>query len=325
MKHTFAVAALAILSLSGTTSAQETYEFSVSPVGGTRSGNTRFEINFNYLSSDSSIGSGGSELVFPLDVTQAGVQFGFRVMRGGHRVWTADLRLLLALTDPGSKMTDEDWDDTYGAKFIWSSTESRVNVSFSELEFEVARTLFTGRTAELAVTGGYNLQKIKQRMTNLSGWQRGFDGEGDIVVYRFSDDLLAGTYEIRYFRPQLGLAPRFLWGSVTVELRGMVSPLLYAKDIDDHVRRYFQIRTDGWGFGYGGRATFNFEPRSKAKIKKFFCLTGETFRAKIQTSGYREYYADNPDEGVLKGDRFAEEHTVNSTQYGINLAVGFRF
>jgi hypothetical protein len=308
--------------------AQQTYEFSVAPVGGMRFGDTKFTLDFNYLFPDSSIGSGGSELVFPLDVTQAGVQFGFRVMRGGHRVWTADLRLLLAITDPGSKMTDEDWDDTYASRDVWSSTRSTVDGSLAELEFEATRTLVSGRTAELAVVAGLNLQEVKQKLTDLSGWQLiGVDGEGNPVVYLVEDGELAGTYEIRFVRPQVGVTPRFLWGPVTAELKGVVSPLLYVKDIDDHVRRYFQIRTDGWGFGFGGRGALQYESRSKAKIRPFGRLSGEISRASVKVSGFREYYAtvQEGDYVFHAGDRFAEEHTVNSTQYGINLAVGFRF
>jgi outer membrane protease len=290
-----------------------------------RFGDTRFKLDFNYLLPDSSLGSGGSELVFPLDVTQAGLQFGFRVMRAGHRIWTADLRLLFAVSNPGSKMTDKDWDNTDLTRVEWSSTESTVEGSLSELEFETTSTLVTGRTAELAVLAGVTFQKVKQRLTDLSGWQLGVDGEGDPVVYLVEDNELAGTYEIRYVRPQIGVVPRFLWGPVTAELKGVVSPLLVARDIDDHVRRYFQIRTDGKGFGYGGRAALQYESRSKAKIRPFGRLSGEISRARVEVSGYREYYADNADDGAERGDRFAEEHIVSSTQYGVNLAVGIRF
>jgi outer membrane protease len=290
-----------------------------------RFGDTRFKLDFNYLLPDSSLGSGGSELVFPLDVTQAGLQFGFRVMRAGHRIWTADLRLLFAVSNPGSKMTDKDWDNTDLTRVEWSSTESTVDGSLSELEFETTSTLVTGRTAELAVLAGVTFQKVKQRLTDLSGWQLGVDGEGDPVVYLVEDNELAGTYEIRYVRPQIGVVPRFLWGPVTAELKGVVSPLLVARDIDDHVRRYFQIRTDGKGFGYGGRAALQYESRSKAKIRPFGRLSGEISRARVEVSGYREYYADNADDGAERGDRYAEEHIVSSTQYGVNLAVGIRF
>lgn len=325
VKRTSAMILLALLLGGENISAQQTCEFSAAPVGGMRFGSTKFKLDFNYLLADSSLGHGGSELVFPLDVTQAGLQFGFKVMQAGHRIWTADLRLLFAISNPASKMTDKDWDNTYVTRVEWSSTESTVDGSLYELEFEATRTLVSGRTAELAVLAGVDLQKVKQKLTDLSGWQLGTNGEGDPVVYTIEDNDLAGTYEIRYVRPQVGVVPRFLWGPVKAELKGVVSPLLYAKDIDDHVRRYFQIRTDGKGFGYAGRAALQYESRSKAKIRPFGLLSGEISRARVEVTGYREYYADNADDGAERGDRYAEEHIVSSTQYGVNLAVGIRF
>jgi len=317
--------AFAGLGAAAPTAAQHSTEFTIAPVGGMRFGDTRFELNFDYLLPDSTIGSGGSELIFPLDISQAGVQFGFKFMKNGHRAWTADARLLFAVSDPRSKMTDEDWDETDFGRIEWSSTESTVDGTLSELDVEITRLVVSGKSAELAVLVGGSYQKVKQSMIDISGTQLGVDIEGNLVVYNFADDELAGTYEIRYLRPKIGLAPRFLWGAVTMELKGVVSPLLYAKDIDDHVRRYFQIRTDGKGFGYGGRMALQYESRGTAQSRFFARLSGEVSRAEVDMSGFRQYYADNPDEGVEQGDLFAEEHTLSSTQYGIHLALGFTF
>jgi outer membrane protease len=307
------------------TFAQHTTEFTIAPVGGMRFGDTRFELNFDYLLPDSTLGSGGSELIFPLDMPQAGFQLGFKVMQAGHRAWTADARLLFAVSDPRSKMIDEDWDDTDFGRIEWSSTDSTVDGSLSELDVEITRLFVSGKNAELAVLLGGSYQKVKQRMIDISGSQLGVDTEGNLVIYEFADDELAGTYEIRYLRPQVGLAPRFLWGSVTLEFKGVVSPLLHAKDIDDHVRRSFQIRTDGKGFGYGGRAALQYESSPTTQTRFFAHLSGEISHAEVDMSGFREYYADNPDEGVMRGDLFAEEHTLSSTQYGIHLALGLTF
>jgi outer membrane protease len=325
MKQTFAMIVLVLLVGVGEISAQQTYEFSVDPVVGMRFGDTRFEIKFDYLLPDSSTASGGSELVFPLDVTQTGIQFAFKVVRAGHKLWTADLRLLFAVSNPGSKMTDKDWDNFHGSRLEWSSTESRVDGTLSEIEFEATRLLVSGRGAELAALVGVSYQSVKQKMTDLSGWQLGPDQDDNMVVYLFDVDILAGTYEIRYIRPQFGLAPRLLFGSFSVEGNAMVSPLLHVKDKDDHVLRYFQVRTDGKGFGYGGRVALQYEPPATSKSRFFGRLSGEISRAEIEVAGYREYYADNPDEGMEAGNRFAEEHTVSSTQYGVHLVLGVSF
>ena len=327
MKQTLAMIMLALLVGVGEISAQQTYEFSIDPVVGMRFGDTRFEINFNYLLPDSSVGSGGSELVFPLDVTQTGVRLAFKAVQGGHRMWTADLRLLFALNNPGSKMTDKDWDKYQNIRIEWSSTESRVDGSLSDIEFEATRLLVSGRRAELAVLVGGSYQSVKQKMTDLSGWQLGSDPDGNMVIYLFDYDILAGTYEIRYIRPQIGLVPRLLFGSFSIDLKATVSPLLHVKDIDDHVLRYFQVRTDGKGFGYSGRLALQYEPPATGKSRFFGRLSGEISRAKVNVAGYREYYATViEDEYEIKaGTRYAEEHTVSSTQYGVHLVLGVNF
>ena len=325
MKPGFVVTALIVILGAAQVSAQHTYELTLAPVGGMRFGDTRFELNFTYLLPDSTIGSGGSELIYPLDVKQAGLQLGFTVAQQGHAVWTTDLRMLFAVSDPRSKMVDRDWNESNFGRLVWSNTESTVDGSLSELELEFTRLLFSGKDFELAALLGGSYQKVKQKMIDLSGTQLGVDQDGNLVVYQFEDDELAGTYEIRYVRPQVGLVPRFLLGAVTMELKGVVSPLLSAKDIDDHVRRYFQIRTDGRGFGYGGRVALQYQSRGKGKSRLFGCLSGEISTLDIDMSGYREYYADNPDEDVVKGTRYAEDHTVKSKQYGVHLALGFSF
>lgn len=328
MKQTLAMIMLALLVGVGEISAQQTYEFSVAPVGGMRFGDTRFELNFNYLLPDSSIGSGGSELVFPLDVTQAGVQLGFKVMRAGHRLWTADLRLLFAVSDPVGSMIDEDWENMGRVKLLWSHTESAVDASLSDLDFEATRLIAYGPAAELAVMVGVGHQKLRYKMVDLKGWQyRDLDTNGQLEAYLIDYRVLAATYEIRYLRPEIGIVPRLLAGPFLVEFKGVVSPLLYAKDIDNHVLRFFQIRTDGRGFGYSGRLALQYEPPATGKSRFFGRLSGEISRAKVNVAGYREYYATViEDEYEIKaGTRYAEEHTVSSTQYGVHLVLGVNF
>ena len=253
MKQTLLAVIPVLLLISGNIGAQTRYEFSVSPVAGMNFGDTRFELGFSQVLDDTLVVGGGSKLVFPLDVKQAGLEVGFRYLKDTHALWTVNLRLMLHVGDPGSKMTDRDWITLHNYTMDFSSTESTVDGSLTELEFEATRLLVGGRTVELAALVGLGYQKVKHRMVDLSGWQYGVDADSNLVRYIFYVDDLVGTYEVRYLRPQLGVAPRFLIGSFTAELKMVVSPLLYVKDIDDHVLRFFQIRTDGKGFGYGGR------------------------------------------------------------------------
>lgn len=305
--------------------ARQKVEFRIAPVGGMHFGDTRFNLDFTYQKADSSLGTGGSELVFPLDVTEAGVEFGFRTLKGDHQVWGGNLRLLFAVNDPGKKMTDRDWINSNNAIFDWSSTKSTVDGSLTELELQGTRLLVSGRTVELAALLGVGYQKIKQRMIDLNGWQFGYDINDSLVVYVIDARLLAGTYEIRYIRPEVGLALRLLMGSFCADLKPAVSPFLQVNDVDDHVLRYFKIKTDGRGFGYGGSVNLSFEPKSARRIIPRVDLGGDFFSAQFDVSGYREYYRNNPDENASRGDRFAEQHKVKTTQYGLHLSLGAWF
>jgi len=314
-----------LLAVVGQATAQQKVEFNISPVGGMHFGDTRFNLEFIYQRADSSLGLGGSELVFPLDVTEAGAEIGFRSLKADHQVWSGNLRVLFTVNNPGNKMTDRDWITNNNATMDWSSTESTVDGSLTELEFQSTRLLVSGRTVELAALLGAGYQKIKQKMIDLSGWQFGYDVNDSLVVYVIDERLLAGTYEIQYIRPEVGLEFRLLTGSFSFDLRPVVSPLLHVKDLDDHVLRYFTIKTDGRGVGYGGSVNLTFEPKSSKRILPRVQLGGDFFGAQVDVSGYREYYRDNPDENAVKGDRFAEEHTVKTRQYGVHLAVGVWF
>lgn len=173
-------------------------------------------------------------------------------MENGRCLWTGDLKVMFAIGDPGEKMTDVDWITTEGYRWEFSSTESPVDGSATDLEVKGTRLIYSAPRFELAVLFGFSHQKIKQKMIGFEGWQRWYDEEGDLYVAVVSYDQIALTYEVRYERPQIGLVPRVVSGPLVAEVQAILSPLTYVKDVDDHVLRHFQIRTDGKGFGYGG-------------------------------------------------------------------------
>jgi len=331
-----------LLLVSGATPAcgQHQLEFHVAPLYGFHFGDTRFDLQFNYLRPDSSIGIGKSELVFPLDVTQAGFEIGFRSVQNNHSVLTAGVRLVFSVSDPAGKMTDRDWIGDSFSMFEFSSTESTADGNMVSIEFEVTRLLTAGPGWELAGLVGLEYQHIKQQIVDLKGWQ--YDIDQVVLLERpdqldslqrfyFDVEVLAGTYEVRFFRPQIGLVPRFQSGSFSAVLQAAICPLLHVRDIDDHVLRYFQIRTEGKGFGYSGRLAFKYESSGQKKFRTYGSLIGEFTKAAADVSGYREYYAncendpDDPDDDIMAGTWFPEEHEITSTQYGVRILVGLRF
>jgi hypothetical protein len=311
--------------LNGGVTASE-FEFGVAPISRLGFGDTRFELAIVGYDADSTLVSGGSELIYPLDFVQGGIQFDMSVMENERRVWTAALSLGLALNDASSEMIDNDWDNVGRVEQLWSHTLSNVDVDAWEATLEVTRLLTAGSGAELSVLAGVTWQKMRQEMVDLRGWQYyGADSSGRVTAYLWDDNDLAGTYEVRYVRPKLGLVSRWQSGSFRTELQASISPLLNVSDIDDHVRRGFQIRTDGRGLGAGSRLTLSYESSARSVSRPFVALSGDYFKGEIDTDGTRNYYINVAELGISRGDRFAESHRVTSTQYGLQLAVGMIF
>lgn len=304
------------------------YEHSIAPWFGSLFGHTQYELDF---------GVGRSELVFPLDVKQAGLELGYRAMAGDRPVWTLNVRLAFNLGNPGTKMTDRDWVRKSGELVEFSSSKSTAEGSVASIAGEFTHLLYRGEKVDLAAVVGVEYQRIQQDLVDLEGWQWNRFGPKPVIIPTYKDDDLAGTYEVRYFRPQLGLMPRLYLGPVTLMAKGVVSPLLHVRDIDDHVRRHFQIRTDGKGFGWGGGLAVEWNEIAAKQHRMFGRLSGDISKTSIDTKGARIFYArelidlgedlDDPSDDVYAevGDRFLEEHKISSTQYAIRLTVGFRF
>ena len=316
---------MVLVALNGAVAAAE-FEFGFAPTSRLGFGDTRFELAIAGYDTDSTFVSGGSELIFPLDFVLGEIQFDMSVMENERRVWTVALSLGLALNDPSSDMIDNDWDNVGRVEQLWSHTLSNVDGDAYEATLEVTRLLTAGSGAELSVLAGVTWQKARQKMVDLRGWQYySTDSSGQVAAYVWEDDELAGTYEIRYVRPKLGLVSRWRSGSFHTELQATISPLLHVKDIDDHVRRGFQIRTDGRGLGAGSRLTLRYEPSAHSASRPFVALSGDYFKGEIDTDGTRNYYVNAAELGIVRGDRFAESHRITTTQYGLQLAVGIVF
>ncbi len=287
-------------------------------------GDTRYEIFILGYDSDSSLFSGGSRLIYPIDDVQTGIRFNLSVMEKGNRAWTAEARIGTAVSNPHSRMSDDDWENIQNVEVLWSHTLSDVDGSASSAGLEVTRLLSAGHSAELGVLVGIQYQRIMQKMISLYGYQYwDADTNGQLEVYLASDRELALTYEIRYVRPRLGLVSRWQAGPFGTEIKAALSPMLSVKDIDDHVRRGFQIRTDGRGVGVGCSVALSYEAQSFG-ARPFVTLSGDFFGADLNTVGTRDYYRDYEKEGIHRGDRFSESHRIRTRQYGIELAVGMK-
>ncbi len=324
-------------------SAQTVYEYRLTPTLGQVGGTTRFVLEFPYETPTGRIGQGRSELVFPLDFDEIGAAFEFWVMQSDLPVWKAELKIGWSISDPRSDMTDRDWINPGFGDLEFSSTNSTVEGSMKRIGLGVTRLISARRAGghwELEGYLGFDYQHIKQRMTDLRGWQFDIrqvaqlispDQISSLTKYTFNEQIAAGTYEVSFFRPEIGLMPRFVSGPLSIQLKGAISPLLRVSDLDDHLLRGFQIKTSGRGFGYLGRVRIGYHIGSDPRRGAILVLEGQMSGASADVSGIREQYAynpgfdpDDPSDDIPRGTVWPEDHHISSTQYRIRLMLGLR-
>jgi outer membrane protease len=308
---------LALLLAAGGATAQTIHEFSLSPSFGVWFGETKYDLDFD---------EGKSELVFPLDQNLAGLKFGWRAVREGRTEWSGTVRLSTKISDPGGVFTDKDWwkmDD--GGLFLFSSTRSNVEGSLIDFEIELNRRIAGGKKVDLDLVLGLGYQKVSQDAVDVVGTQSFFTDSG-LVVYEVSYDDLALTYEVKYVRPFVGLAQRIrVSDRMKAAMRAVVAPFIYAEDLDDHVLRSFTSKVDGNGLGFSGRLGLEYEAPRSQRRRPIVGLETELRYAKIEASGRREYYEDNPLEGFDAGEGYPEKRTITTLQYGARLYLGVYF
>ncbi len=285
--------------------------------------------NFGHTQYKYESNHGGSELIFPLDFPVAGVNLCWASRTDGDSKGSVQFRYLTAVRDPGDRFSDRDW--LYvspGLEFNFSYTESEVEVDFTRLELQATRRLLQGSGWELAAMAGVTYEKTKQVALGYDG-ARFREAVGDTVYFDLLQyDGRALTYEVTYFGPRLGLAPKVHfapWLSVGLELAG--TPLLYVDDKDEHLLRFFTAEANGWGVGFSSRLSAEYFPAGQGPRRPFIRLMAEfvTLRANIESSIY--WYGDDPiDEEDNTGSVLADTpHSVTSTQYTAGLQIGYSF
>ena len=197
--------------------------------GGTYSG---------YYTINGRLGTGESELEFPLDSYIGGVSASL----GEEGVWSIDLSFAKNLTKDTGKMKDSDWEPVYvlssgqriQEKTIYSESDTEMNALFFDLigkYYFLSEVTASDAKGSVGVIGGYRYQNLSFDISNVNQWS-------PIGIY--SPVYVRGkalTYEITYNIPYAGLV--LDWrspGKYSLNLLGAYGRA-YSKDEDDHILR----------------------------------------------------------------------------------------
>jgi len=203
-----------------------------------------------------------SQLDFPLDQPVGGGRIELARLRDGRPDWSVTAEVTTALGDPHGTFDDRDW---YvlgdGSEELFSTTRSHVEGSLIRLRGEVCKRAFHGPNWDIAVFAGLVYHGISQTAIDVAGSQIVSDSAGNGRWVEFDFEARALTYDLDVYQSLVGLAPRlYVEPRVVVEARLAVSPILYVKDLDDHILRGFTSKADGYGFGWSTRLMLRYEP-----------------------------------------------------------------
>jgi hypothetical protein len=308
--------------------AERSLEFDAAAEFGWHFGHTAYKLEQVVQLSPDTVRGVGSELIFPLDVATVGLSAGIHSLLGNRPDWSVTAHLRIAATDPGGRFTDRDWDSFFGTlNRDFSYTESKVDISLISARIEVTKLIAHGPNMELAILAGFGYERISQEALGFSGWQMIPDQDSNLVVYPVSSSLLALKYRVTYLKPQIGLAPKLMFGPrLVAEFKAAVTPLLVS-DTDEHLLRNFVATADGSGLGFISRASVRYQfDKAKKEMQPFIQLKGEFTTMKADIKAAIKWHGDDPAAGFQAGDAVGGlPHRISSRQYHLGLQVGFRF
>lgn len=149
------------------------------------------------------------------------------------------------ITNDAGKMEDSDWlgsSDHPHELIIYSESDAKLEAFIINTDFQVKTfsnslfTLFTG--------AGFLYQNFKYDMNNLKTTIF-----NPAYVIEASGKII--TYEIDYYIPYIEVTPCFdIKNKLKIMHRFAVSPDITAKDVDDHLLRYKESKSDVHGFAF---------------------------------------------------------------------------
>ena len=314
------LAAIVVMPIS-TSHAESVFE--IGPWLGHQSGHFGFKAEYiSFISS-------GSELIFPLDQYLTGVEARYRILEGGQENWTFGLRAAISLTDPHSKFTDRDWKGiTPGLETNFSFSESNVEGSSLHIDLQAVKVISSSANFDLGLLVGAGYHRFSQDAVDyVLGYFWGAVAD-TFYFQQYSHEGLSLTYDLYYINPVLGITPEIRI-SPKVRLYGQaaLAPALYLSDEDNHVLRFFTIKSSGAGAGFFSEANLRVDlagPEQKSRPYLELLFSYSEIVAPLRATV--EYYDDSPNEEYQKGDRYERiNHRVSVRHSFSGLRFGMAF
>jgi outer membrane protease len=173
-----------------------------------------------------------SKLEFPLDIRLGGIQYEAYYILDSKKTVQIDLRLYTDLTDPSSKMKDDDWVMGY----LISSTKSDAEVN--AFITDIGAYLNYSLSPKVRLIGGlaYKYQKFSYNIHGIKGWQ--LDEQLERVYFGGIDHYKVLDYEVTSFLPSIRIGGIYdAFSDVKVNANIAYSPLAEVVDEDDHILR----------------------------------------------------------------------------------------
>ena len=237
-----------------------------------------------------------SRLEFPLDVTLLGVTVSWEPGMPTSRRWGVTAGVHTNVSDPSSKMTDEDWVDSKQLAY----TESDGDLSLIFATADVSYRLRERERTAISLLFHLDYQRMEQHLVGFEGWR------GSL----FSDERwpVSGTapvidYDVTYVSGQLGAGATYLVGGHSrLGARATVG-VAYASDTDDHLLRGRIAEGECWGVGLNSRLEFDLLPGFTSLSWLSASLVGERrfFHAEGQVD-QRWYRDEDLPEGTVIAD-----------------------
>lgn len=278
-----------------------------------------------------------SELRYPTDFLKSGAIVRYRVGQS-HGKCVLGLGGWSRATQPLGKMKDSDWAGgkvmtflgTTKTLFKFSYTESELKTAANGWVIEIGKEglVFKGVTFNLSLIGRHD--RYKNRVFGISGWQYGFPDSMAVEMEKIHfEDIYQDTLVLTY---DINITKALLVGEFAMKKRGpfeimatmQVSPLVHAKDEDDHILRKKKINSKTWGTYWAPGIGTVYQLSQKTY------LTANATIAYMHTSGemVQRYYGDDPGtlDFVETGMEFGGIETkITSLLAAFTLGLSYRF